>query len=52
LIASFVEVKVCFGLLDVGSVTLLEVLGEDDIPILADSMHASFLANGSDLEKK
>jgi hypothetical protein len=47
---SFVEVKVCIRLLNIGSVTLLEVLGEDNIPIFSDSMHTSFLANCRDLK--
>ena len=49
LIASFVEIKVCLRLLHISSVALLEVLGEDDIPVFADSMHASFLTDSSNL---
>jgi hypothetical protein len=46
---SFVEIKVCLGLLHVGSVALFKVLGEDDISVFADSMHASLLADSSNL---
>jgi len=51
-VASFVEVKVSLRLLDIGSVTLLEVLGEDNIPIFAHSMHTSFLTDSSNLKNR
>lgn len=43
-----VEFKVRVLLLDVGFVALLEVLAENDIAVLADGMHTSFLADGCD----
>lgn len=51
-VASFVEIKFCFRLLHIGSVALLKVLGEDNIPVFADSMHTSFLTDSSNLEGK
>lgn len=48
---SLVEVELRLRLLHVGPVALLEVLLEDDIPILPDSMHASFLTYSRDLKR-
>jgi hypothetical protein len=46
---SLVELKVSVRLLHIGSVAFLEVLGENDIPVLAYCMHACFLADSCDL---
>jgi hypothetical protein len=48
---SLIKVKVRLRLLHVGPVALLKVLLEDDIPVLADSMHPSFLTYSSDLKR-
>jgi hypothetical protein len=48
-VGSFVEIEICLGLLHIGSVALLKVLGEDDISVFTDSMHASFLTYSSNL---
>jgi hypothetical protein len=46
----FVEVKVRIRFLHVGSVSFFKVLGEDDISVFANSMHACFLTDCSNLK--
>ena len=47
--SSLVKVKVGVRLLDIGLVALLEVLGQDDVAVLPYGVHASLLANRSNL---
>lgn len=46
---SLVELKVSVRLLHIGSVAFLKVLRKYDIPVLANCMHACFLANSLNL---
>ena len=46
---SLVEIVFSLVLLDVVLVALLKVLGEDDVSVLADRLHAGFLADGVDI---
>jgi hypothetical protein len=46
----FVEVKVRIRFLHVGSVSLFKVLGEDDISVFENSMHACFLTDYRNLK--
>jgi hypothetical protein len=48
----FVEVKVRIRFLHIGSVSLFKVLGEDDVSVFADSMHACFLTDCSNLKSE
>ena len=50
MLSSLIKVEVRLRLLHIGPVALLEVLLEDDIPVLADSMHPSFLTYSSNLK--
>ena len=51
MLSSLIKVEVRLRLLHIGPVALLEVLLEDDIPVLADSMHPSFLTYSSNLKR-
>jgi hypothetical protein len=46
----FVEVKVRISFLHIGSVSRFKVLGEDDISVFANSMHACFLTDCRNLK--
>lgn len=48
-VALLVELKVGIGLLDVALVTLLQILGQDNISVLADSVHTGLLTDSSNL---
>ena len=43
-----VETELVTAILDLRLVTLLKVLGQDDVAVLAHGLHASFLADGGD----
>lgn len=44
-----VELKVGISLLDVALVSLLQILGQNNISVLADSVHTSLLTDSSNL---
>ena len=48
----FVELVLTLVLLDVVLVALLEVLGQHNVPVLSDSVHARLLADGVDVSPR